>query len=153
MALVFCILNGYVQAAYQLIPCSHKNVTWLYDVRFILGTIVFFVGMGINIHSDSILRSLRGKDSENSSDKGDLGERYKIPRGGMFNYVSGANYFGECVEWIGYAMLSWNVGAASFAFFTCANIFPRAIQHHKWYKKTFGEEYPANRKAIVPFLI
>ena len=146
MALIFCFLNGYIQATYQLVPCSHRTITWLYDIRFIVGTLIFFVGMGINIHSDSILRSLR------SSEPNDR-ERYKIPNGGMFKYISGANYFGECVEWIGYAILSWNYGAVAFAFFTCANIFPRAIQHHKWYQKTFGENYPATRKAVIPFLL
>ena len=44
--------------------------------------------MYINADSDGILRSLR--DSRVADDTG-----YKIPRGGMFEYVSGANFFGE----------------------------------------------------------
>lgn len=143
MAVVFCILNGTVQAVYHITPCAPRTITWLYDPRFIIGSIVFIIGMGINWHSDAILRKLREDQSDG----------YKIPYGGMFKYVSGANYFGECVEWIGYSILSWNVGAFAFAFFTCANIGPRAIQHHKWYKKTFGDEYPSDRKAIIPFIV
>lgn len=142
MAVLFCLLNGYIQATYHLTPCKHRSVSWLIDPRFIIGSLLFIIGMGINWHSDAILRSLRNDQSDG----------YKIPYGGMFDYVSGANYFGECVEWIGYAILSWNFGALSFAFFTCANIGPRAVQHHKWYKQTFGDAYPSNRKAIIPFV-
>ena len=55
---------------------------WLFDPRFIFGTGVFIFGMAMNIHSDYILINLRKP--------GETG--YKIPRGGMFNYVSSANY-------------------------------------------------------------
>ncbi|CAN0015160.1 unnamed protein product, partial [Hapterophycus canaliculatus] len=65
--------------------------SWLVDPRFLIGSVMFAAGMGINIHSDGILRRLRAP--------GETG--YKIPRGGMFEYVSGANFFGECVEWCG----------------------------------------------------
>jgi 3-oxo-5-alpha-steroid 4-dehydrogenase 1 len=30
-------------------------------------------------------------------------------------------------------------------------VVPRAISHHKWYKQKF-QEYPKERKAILPFL-
>lgn len=143
MAIVFCILNGTVQAIYQITPCTRRNMSWLYDPRFIVGAILFVAGLLINWHSDTILRSLRADGSTG----------YKIPQGGMFTFVSGANYFGESVEWIGYACLSWNLGALAFAIFTIANVGPRAIQHHRWYKKTFGDAYPSSRKALIPFLL
>ena len=62
---------------------------WLSHAQFIGGIAVFFVGMAINMHSDHVLRNLRKP--------GDTG--YHIPRGGMFEFVSGANFFGEIVEW------------------------------------------------------
>ena len=49
----------------------------------------------------------------------------------MFEYVSGANFFGEIVEWTGFAIASWSGIAAAFAFFTFCNIGPRALQHHQ----------------------
>ena len=143
LAVVFCILNGYDQAVYQITPCQVHTVSWLYDPRFIIGVILFIAGLSINWQSDAILRSLRADGSSG----------YKIPHGGMFEYVSGANYFGECIEWIGYACLCWNLGALAFAFFTIANIGPRALQHHKWYQNTFGDEYPSSRKALIPYLL
>lgn len=77
---------------------------------------------------------------------------YKIPRGGLFEYVSGANFFGEIVEWAGFAVASGSLPATAFALFTFANIGPRAIAHHQWYLQKFGRDYPPTRKALIPLL-
>ena len=52
--------------------------------------------------------------------------------GGMFTYVSGANFFGEIVEWSGFALACWSLPSLAFATFTALNIGPRAIQHHRY---------------------
>ncbi|VDO91681.1 unnamed protein product [Heligmosomoides polygyrus] len=104
--------------------------------------IVFAAGMFINIQSDAILRNLRNP--------GETG--YKIPRG-MFEYVSGANFFGEIVEWSGYAIMSGgSLPAVAFACFTACNIGPRALHHHQWYHSKFPD-YPKERKAVIPFIL
>ncbi|XP_039323529.1 3-oxo-5-alpha-steroid 4-dehydrogenase 1 isoform X3 [Saimiri boliviensis] len=102
---------------------------------------LWLMGMLINIHSDHILRNLRKP--------GDTG--YKIPRGGLFEYVTAANYFGEIVEWWGYALASWSIEGAAFAFFTFCFLSGRAKGYHKWYLQNF-EEYPKFRKVLIPFL-
>ena len=50
----------------------------------------------------------------------------------MFTYVSGANFFGEIVEWSGFALACWSLPSLAFAVFTALNIGPRAIQHHRY---------------------
>jgi hypothetical protein len=35
---------------------------------------------------------------------------------------------------------------------TSANLVPRAIAHHRWYRETFPE-YPPERKAVLPLLL
>ena len=35
---------------------------------------------------------------------------------------------------------------------TAGNLIPRAVQTHRWYREKFAD-YPADRKALVPFLI
>lgn len=60
------------------------------------GTIIFLTGMAINVYHDGVLIRLR-TDLENKEGKGG----YKIPRKGLFELISGANYFGEIVEWWG----------------------------------------------------
>lgn len=52
--------------------------------------------------------------------------------GGMFEYVSGANFFGEIVEWLGFAVANGSLPAYSFFFFTLCNIGPRAVHHHRY---------------------
>ncbi len=36
-----------------------------------------------------------------------------------------------------------------FALWTCANLAPRAKAYHRWYRDHF-EDYPDNRKALIP---
>lgn len=52
-------------------------------------------------------------------------------KGGMFYFVSGANYFGESLEWVGFALACWTLAAAAFAFFTVVFLGSRAIRHHR----------------------
>ncbi|XP_074144231.1 3-oxo-5-alpha-steroid 4-dehydrogenase 2 isoform X1 [Sminthopsis crassicaudata] len=138
--LIFCTMNGFLQGHY-LIYCAEYPDEWFTDVRFTSGIFLFFLGMTINIHSDYLLRHLR-KPGEIS---------YKIPQGGLFTYVSGANYFGEIVEWIGYAMATWSLPGLAFAFFSLCFLGKRAHEHHRFYLKKF-QDYPKSRKAIIPFI-
>ncbi|KAB1281337.1 3-oxo-5-alpha-steroid 4-dehydrogenase 1 [Camelus dromedarius] len=71
--------------------------------------------------------------------------------GGLFEYISAANYFGEVVEWCGYALASWSIQGWAFALFTFCTLVTRAQQHHQWYLDKF-EDYPKFRKAMIPFL-
>jgi 3-oxo-5-alpha-steroid 4-dehydrogenase 1 len=98
LALSFCAVNGTLQARY-LTEYAQYPEGYLQDPRFLGGVLLFFAGMGINIHSDSVLRNLRKP--------GDTG--YHIPRGGAFEYVSGANFFGEILEWTGFAIASGSI--------------------------------------------
>lgn len=68
----FCVsaVNGYVQARY-LTNYTYYDLSWFYDPRFLIGHVLFLLGMAINIHSDSILRSLRTPGET----------AYKIPHG------------------------------------------------------------------------
>lgn len=111
---------------------------------------MFVSGLFINIHSDEILMQLR-KKKEKTDQELPKSQRYKIPHGGMFKYVSCANYFGEMLEWLGFFVITLNIGAFCFVIGTYMNLIPRAYMNHKWYKETFPN-YPKNRTAVIPFL-
>ena len=108
---------------------------------FVVGVVLFASGFVINQHSDWILFHLRRP--------GETG--YKIPHGGLYRLVSCPNYFGELIEWSGWALATWSLPGLAFAVWTAANLIPRAWAHHKWYRKQFAD-YPPGRKAIIPLV-
>ena len=77
-------------------------------------------------------------------------DRYHIPKGFMYNYISCPNYFGEIIEWAGFAIMVWNLPSLIFVLWTMFNLIPRAAAHHQWYENKFSD-YP-NRKIIFPFI-
>jgi len=38
--------------------------------------------------------------------------------GGLFEYVSGANFLAESIEWTGYAICAWTLPTLAFSIFT-----------------------------------
>ena len=140
MAVVFNLGNGYVNGRYLFHFAGSRYPTgWLLDPRFIVGVLLFVEGFLINRDADNTLRGLRKP--------GEAG--YKIPHGGLYEFISCPNYFGEILEWLGWAIATWSLPGLTFAIWTFANLAPRARSHHKWYHETFSE-YPANRKALIP---
>jgi len=138
-ALFFNLINGLINGYYL----SNTNYLEINYYILLLGLIIFFTGLIINVNSDNKLIGLRLKNEEN---------KYVIPNGGLFNYISCPNFFGELVEWLGFAIITLNLGSLSFFIWTFINLVPRAISHHKWYKENFND-YPKNRKAIIPKLL
>lgn len=142
-AIVFNLVNGSINGYWLGSIASPFGQSWLWDPRFITGMVIFITGFVINQDSDRRLLSLR-KNGEPG--------KYYIPKGGMFRYVSCPNFFGEIVEWTGFAIAAWSLPAFSFALWTFLNLTPRAMDHHRWYKEHF-DDYPASRKAVIPFIL
>ena len=140
LAFLFNIINGSVNG-YHLGFVQSYSFEYIYEWNFIIGVILFLLGAIMNIKSDNILLRLR------SNDKG-----YHIPNGFMYKYVSYPNYLGEIMEWVAFALMTWSLAGLSFAVWTIANLVPRAIAGHKWYNETF-DNYPKNRKAILPYIL
>lgn len=139
LAFVFCIYNGSMQGLW-LVRHARYSEDWIHHPQFIVGCSLWLIGLCTHIHADHVLRNLRKP--------GETG--YKIPYGGAFNLVSGANFFGEIVEWFGFALASNSLVGAAFSIFTFCNIGPRAHHHHQYYLSKF-ENYPKQRKALIPF--
>lgn len=140
-AMGFNTMNGFLMG-YYFANFADYPADWLSDTRFLAGLFVFFLGAGINISTDYALIRLRAA--------GESG--YAIPRGRLFQWISCPNHFGEMLEWCGFALLTWSLPGFAFAVWTAANLIPRALAHHRWYQEKFPD-YPAERKAFLPFTI
>jgi len=142
LAILFNGVNAYINGRWVFHLSGGYELGWLWDPRFIAGLALFVAGFAANKHADYVLMHLRRP--------GETG--YKVPHGGLYQYVSCPNYLGECVQWFGWSLMTLSPAAWVFLLWTLANLLPRAISHQKWYQQTF-KDYPADRKAMLPFLL
>ena len=145
MGVLFNTLNGAIQGEwiFFLSPADMYTSAWLYSPQFIIGVILFFAGMSINLHSDYVIRHLRKPGDTN----------HYLPKKGMYKYVTSANYFGEIIEWTGFAILTWSLSGVLFVVWSCANLVPRANSIYKKYQKEFGDQFNEQPlKRVFPFI-
>ena len=146
MGVVFNLLNALMQGGGLFwfpnetlgLPLSE----WIAQPHAWAGIIVFFLGMGINMHSDHVIRHLRAP--------GDT--KHYLPQKGVYRWVTSGNYFGELLEWTGFAIAAATPAAWVFVWWTAANLVPRAHAIHKHYHAEFGDEALGARRRIIPFI-
>lgn len=146
LSMIWNVLNGYLQGfwLFKLAPqYGMYDSHWLGSWQFIAGSVIFFTGMIINIHSDYVIRHLRKPGDTN----------HYLPKKGMYRLVTSANYLGEIIEWAGWAMLTWSIAGGVFFWFTCCNLVPRANAIYHKYEQEFADEFDRKRlKRIFPFI-
>lgn len=145
MGVTFNSINAWLLGQWLFFRCPEGFYYdgWLTSPQFIIGSLIFFAGMFINMQSDYIIRHLRKP--------GDT--KHYIPREGMYKYVTSANYLGEIIEWIGYAVLSASPAAVLFVIWTFANLAPRSKTLTEKYVAEFGDEYTdLHKKNLIPFI-
>ncbi|MCP3982539.1 MAG: DUF1295 domain-containing protein [bacterium] len=139
---VFNAINATLNGSHLFAGGAPYDTAWFADARFLSGAALFGVGLAINVRSDRELCRLRRADEAG----------YGVPVGGLHRFVSCPNYLGEILEWGGWALATWSLAGLSFALWTAANLVPRALAYHAWYRRRFPD-YPTDRRALVPFLL
>ena len=145
MGILFNVINGIMQGGglfWFPMPAYAQGASYLMRWNAVVGIIIFLIGMAINWHSDYVIRHLR--------QPGDT--RHYLPQGGLYRFVTSANYFGELIEWMGFAVAAANPAAWVFALWTGANLIPRAHAIHRKYHAEFGDEAVGTRRRIIPFI-
>lgn len=141
-AIFFNTVNGFINVYWLAHFAPEDKINLLSDARLFVGAVVFLAGFMINQYHDNMLINLRkGKNTG-----------YQIPYGGLFKFVSCPNYLGEIISWLGFFIVTLSLPALAFLVWTMVNLIPRALDHHKWYSHEFPD-YPANRKAVFPYLL
>ncbi len=141
MAFTFQLISGWLIVSRIAAPWGRYPASWFCDPRFWIGIAIMALGAWINHRSDAILRRLATKS-----------DGYAVPQGFLYRWVSSPNYLGEVIEWAGWAIASWSLAGLAFWVWTFANLVPRAVAHHRWYRQTFAD-YPSERRAILPGLL
>lgn len=154
MGISFNILNAMMQGYwiffesfkcnYTVLGLSYTDTAWLWSPQFIVGLCVFIFGFIVNLRSDYIIRHLRKSDDDTN---------HYLPSGFLFNHVTSANYLGELLEWLGFAILTWSLSGLVFFIWTFANLVPRANSLYKRYKSEFGAEMEQRKlRRVFPFI-
>ncbi|MEH6589261.1 MAG: DUF1295 domain-containing protein [Halioglobus sp.] len=133
---------GAMMAMMVLTEPHLQDNAWLLSPPFIAGMVLCAGGLFLAKWADAVLLGLR-KPGDSS---------YSIPRGGAYRYISCPNYLGEILQWTGFALAAYSLAGLAFALYSIANLLPRALSSHKWYREQF-EDYPAQRRAVVPFVL
>lgn len=145
MGVTFNVINGLMQGGglyWFPNPDFSEGASYLLRWNAILGIALFVAGWVINLHSDHVIRHLRQPGDTN----------HYLPQGGMYRYVTSANYLGELMEWVGFALAAATPVAWVFPLWTAANLVPRAHAIHIKYRQEFGDEAVGQRKRIIPFV-
>jgi hypothetical protein len=147
LAMFFNLINAFINGYWLGYMAGSRgqgayDAHWISDPRFIVGVTLFITGFIINQVADNHLIKLREKK----------GKGYFIPTHWLYRRVSCPNFGGELMEWTGFAVMTWSLPGLSFAIWTAANLIPRALHHHRWYKAKFVD-YPKNRKAVIPGIL
>ncbi|KAK2634510.1 hypothetical protein Ddye_029302 [Dipteronia dyeriana] len=110
------------------------------DLKF-LGIFLFLVGISGNFYHHYLLSKMR-KDGE---------KEYKIPKGGLFDFVVCPHYLFEILGFVGVSFISQNLYALSYAIGVILYLTGRSYATRKWYLSKF-EDFPQHVKAIYPYL-
>lgn len=139
-------LHGYLNASWASTFAPDVGWARFAAPSFLCGVALYYGALFANLHCDHVVRNLRTKEEVEQGIK-----RYRIPRGGLFEYVSSPSYLTELVFWAGFALFTWSLAGVYILAISAANLVPRARATHAWYREKFPD-YPPERKALIPFL-
>lgn len=145
MGIIFNTINGILQGGalyWYPNPDYATGAAYLLRTSSLIGLFLFTLGMAINLHSDHVIRHLRKPGDP----------RHYLPSRGLYRLVTSANYFGELLEWTGFAFVAATPAAWVFPIWTAANLVPRAHAIHLKYRAEFGDAAVGKRKRIFPFI-
>ncbi|BGP21271.1 3-oxo-5-alpha-steroid 4-dehydrogenase 1 [Rhodotorula toruloides] len=122
------IAGGIPQTGKAMANAGMREAGWAKPL-FLLGAVMWAGGLCSNIHHDEILYNIKrskqakekeGKGKESSSSK----DRYSIPQGGLYRFVSHPSYSSEWFEWLGFLLATLALAPAPFPPTPISSFFP-----------------------------
>ncbi|KAK6909959.1 hypothetical protein I203_103985 [Kwoniella mangroviensis CBS 8507] len=114
---LFNLFNGYLIAMGLAFYPPQAEIDWKFWLK-VGGWAIGFIG---NVYHDEVLNDLRRAPSERlvishlPGDDDPKSGRYKVPRGGLYKYVSFPNYLCEWLEWTCFALAATSSSTALLA--------------------------------------
>jgi 3-oxo-5-alpha-steroid 4-dehydrogenase 1 len=151
----FNLMNGWVNGYWLRYYHSRTSNLLASDTTartmFMIYLGIFLIGWFVNFYSEGQLFKAQ-REGIRRAQLGKQLNKYQIPYGGLYRFISCPHYFGEIIEWCGWAWMMGDVPGYLFALATMANLIPRALTIHDWYHRVFSE-YPPERRAVLPWLL
>lgn len=109
-AIIFNLMNGFlmgssIEGLVGLTKIEQRNygIEPGFTLLYFAGIALFLLGFAGNVASDEILYNLR-RNRPAVPSSAPVSERYSIPHGFLYDYISFPNYFTEWIEWSGFAI-------------------------------------------------
>lgn len=78
-------------------------------------------------------------------------QRYVIPSGGLFRFVTMPHYFCELLSWLGLACVTQQFNAFMTVADMTSYLAGRSVATTRWYRAKF-DTYPSQTRHLIPFL-
>ena len=135
---IFGLLCGYT-----LFNPYGKDLTFLKVPRYFF--IMFFMSAELkNLKTHQILREIKIKGK---------GKKYMPPRTDGFELVTCANYMWEFFAWFSFSVFSLNICVMFFTFCGFYQMKQWALKKHKEMKMAYGDKYPKEIFAFIPYFV
>lgn len=122
----------------------HENNDGRTDLKMLIGSLLFGVGLIGNLYHHYLLAKLRS--SKKTS-------KYVAPTGGLFEYVATPHYLFEIIGWLGVAIVSQHLNVWLVVSGMTSYLGGRSVAQNEFNKMTFREaDWPRSRKNMVPFI-
>ena len=135
---IFGILCGYT-----LFNPYAKDLTFLKFPRYLMVAFFFSAEM-YNLKTHLILRDIKIKGK---------GKKYMPPKTDGFELVTCANYMYEFFAWVCFSLFSLNIFVIFFTICGFLQMKQWALKKHAEMKKNYGDKYPKNIFAFIPYFI
>jgi very-long-chain enoyl-CoA reductase len=132
-----------VSCGYGLFNDGYKESSHLGALKYLFAVLFFYFEFkNYNCH---MIQKIAKEESN--------GEYKILPNREGFQYVSCANYFWEFLSWLMFSLFTNSINFYVFTFVGLYVMIKWALEKHSNFKSLFGDRYPEERKAIIPFVI
>ncbi|XP_060530279.1 polyprenol reductase [Cylas formicarius] len=120
---------------------------WAFTYWDIFATVLFIWAWWRQYVCTEILANLR------KNKKGVVvSDRHRLPEDDLFKYLSAPHQTAEILMYLALSIILWKNTTFYFVFaWVLSNQVETILLSHWWYQETF-DNYPRNRKALVPFI-